>query len=69
MDVVGLSLTQVPGAATPHPLRAAQSIGLSMSWILGLAGGDVKSAGGICQDVPKLPEIGCLSLVPSLVPA
>ena len=26
----------------------------------------VKSAGGRCQDVPKLPGIGCLSLVPYL---
>ena len=29
-----------------------------------LARSDVKSAGGRCQDVPKLPEMGCLSLVP-----
>jgi hypothetical protein len=33
-----------------------------------LAGGDVKSAGGICQDVPKLPEIGCLSLILPILP-
>jgi hypothetical protein len=37
-----------------------------MGWILGLAGGDVKSAGRVFQDVPKLPEVGCLFLVPPI---
>ena len=34
--------------------------------ILELADGDVKLAGGRCQDVPKLPGIGCLFLAPHL---
>jgi hypothetical protein len=34
-----------------------------MGRILGLAGGDVKSACGIGLDVPRLPEIRCLSLI------
>ena len=41
-------------AATPRPICNLECLRM---------GGDVKSAGGRCQDVPKLPEVGCLSLV------
>jgi hypothetical protein len=42
------------------------SRGAGQSTIDNLQSGIPRVAGGILQDVPKLPEIGCLSLVPPL---
>ena len=40
------------------------SRGAGQSTIDNLQSGIPRVAGGILQDVPKLPEIGCLSLIP-----